>query len=235
VLPEPISAELGALRERLIPSLVEAARTNRAVDVESVALFEIAHVYPNEQGREPWHVAGIVDGGFAEAKWAVEQIYTALGVEPVFERTRALRLHPGKAAQTAEGWVGELHPAELEGEWGAFELDLDMLVAATAGTARFVDVSPYPELRQDLAFVVDDDVPAAELIATVREAGGELVRGVEFFDLYRGEQIPTGKLSIGFRIAFGSPERTLTDEDVAPVRTAIADALGKQFAAELRA
>ena len=68
-----------------MPSLVEAARANRAVDVESVALFEIAHVYP-EVGRESWHVAGIVDGGFAEAKWAVEQIYAALGREPDFER-----------------------------------------------------------------------------------------------------------------------------------------------------
>jgi phenylalanyl-tRNA synthetase beta chain len=234
VLPEPISAELGALRERLIPSLVEAARTNRAVDVESVALFEIAHVYPNEQGREPWHVAGIVDGGFAEAKWAVEQVYAALGVEPVFERTRALRLHPGKAAQTAEGWVGELHPAELEGVWGAFELDLDMLVAAM-GTTRFSLVSEYPELRQDLAFVVDEETPAAALLAAIRAAGGEFLRDVSVFDEYRGPQVGEGKRSLAFRLAFGSSERTLTDEDVAPVRATIADAVGKQFRAELRA
>jgi phenylalanyl-tRNA synthetase beta chain len=234
VLPEPISAELGALRERLIPSLVEAARTNRAVDVESVALFEIAHVYPNERGHEPWHVAGIIDGGFAEAKWAVEQVYAALGVEPLFERTRARRLHPGKAAETAEGWVGELHPAELEGVWGAFELDLDMLVAAM-GVARFSEVSDYPELRQDLAFVVDEDTPAAELVVAIRAAGGELLREVSVFDEYRGPQLGEGKRSLAFRLAFGSSERTLTDEDVAPVRAAIADAVGKQFGAVLRA
>ena len=233
VLPDPISAELGALRERLMPSLVEAARANRAVDVESVALFEIAHVYPG-RGREPWHLAGIVDGGFAEAKWAVEQVYAALGVEPAFERTRALRLHPGKAAQTAEGWVGELHPAELDGVWGAFELDFDMLAAAV-GTVRFAHVSDYPELRQDLAFVIDEDVSAAELLAAVRAAGGELLRDVSVFDEYRGPQVGAGKRSLAFRLAFGSPERTLTDEDVAPVRAAIADAVGKQFGAVLRA
>jgi phenylalanyl-tRNA synthetase beta chain len=234
VLPEPISAELGAMRETLISSLVEAARANRAVDVESVALFEIAHVYPNERGHEPWHVAGIVDGGFAEAKWAVEQIYAALGVEPVFERTRARRLHPGKAAQSAEGWVGELHPAELEGAWGAFELDLDAL--ATAMSARqFSEVSEYPELRQDLAFVVGEDTPAAELVAAIRAAGGELLRDVAVFDEYRGPQLGEGKRSLAFRLAFGSSERTLTDEDVAPVRAAIADAVGKQFGAVLRA
>jgi phenylalanyl-tRNA synthetase beta chain len=233
VLPEPISAELGALRDSLIPSLIAAARTNRAVDVESVALFEIAHVYP-ERGREPWHVAGIVDGGFAEAKWAVEQVYAALGCEPVFERTAEPSLHPGKAARTAEGWVGELHPAELDGEWGAFELDLDALAAAM-GTTRFSEVSEYPELRQDLAFVVAEDVPAAELLAAIRAAGGELLRDVSVFDEYRGAQIGEGKRSLAFRVAFGSPERTLTDEDVAPVRAAIADAVEKQFGAVLRA
>jgi phenylalanyl-tRNA synthetase beta chain len=203
------------------------------VDVESVALFEIAHVYP-EPGGESWHVAGIVDGGFAEAKWAVEQVYAALGIEPVFERTAEPFLHPGKAARTVEGWVGELHPAELDGEWGAFELDLDVLVAAM-GMTRFADVSEYPELRQDLAFVVGDDASAAELLAAIRAAGGELLRDVSVFDEYRGAQIGGGKRSLAFRLAFGSAERTLTDEDVAPVRTAIADAVGKQFEAVLRA
>ncbi len=234
VLPEPISAELGAMRETLLPSLVEAARANRAVDVENVALFEIAHAYP-ERGREPWHVAGIVDGGFAEAKWAVEQIYAAAGIEPAYERASEPFLHPGKAARTAEGWVGELHPAELEGTWGAFELDLDALAAAAGETVRFEEVSPYPELRQDLAFVVDEDASAAELLAAVRAAGGELLRGVEVFDEYRGAQTGEGKRSLAFRLAFGSTERTLTDEDVAPLRAAIADAVGKQFGAVLRA
>ncbi|HEY2354766.1 MAG TPA: phenylalanine--tRNA ligase subunit beta [Gaiellaceae bacterium] len=234
VLPEPISAELGAMRETLISSLVEAARANRAVDVESVALFEIAHVYPNERGNEPWHVAGIVDGGFAEAKWAIEQIYGALGCEPKFERTIARRLHPGKAAQSAEGWVGELHPDELDGAWGAFELDLDALVAVM-GSTSFAEISDFPELRQDLAFVVDEDTAASDLLATIRAAGGELLRHVSVFDEYRGPQLGEGKRSLAFRLAFGSPERTLTDEDVAPVRASIADAVGKQFGAELRA
>ncbi|HUZ15486.1 MAG TPA: phenylalanine--tRNA ligase subunit beta [Gaiellaceae bacterium] len=234
VLPEPISAELGALRETLLPSLVEAARANRAVDVESVALFEIAHAYP-ERGREPWHVAGVVDGGFAQAKWAVEQIYAAAGIEPAYERTSEPFLHPGKAARTPDGWVGELHPAELDGVWGAFELDLDALAARAGGLRRFGEVSPYPEVRQDLAFVVDEDVPAAEILAAIRAAGGDLLRDVSVFDEYRGPQVGEGKRSLAFRLAFGSPERTLTDEDVAPARAAIADAVGETFGAVLRA
>jgi len=203
-----------------------------------VALFEVARVYRDVgEGlpRERWHVAAIADGGFAEAKWAVEQVYSALGSEPVYERTSEPYLHPGKAAQTTEGWLGELHPAELDGVWGAFELDLDALAEAAPEVVGFEEVSPYPEVRQDLAFVVDEDVPASEVLAAIREAAGELLRDLEVFDEYRGEQTGEGKRSLAFRLAFGSPERTLTDEDVAPVRASIVDALATRFGAVLRA
>ncbi|HET7353565.1 MAG TPA: phenylalanine--tRNA ligase subunit beta [Gaiellaceae bacterium] len=234
VLPEPLSAELAAMRDSLAPSLIAAARANVGVDVETVALFEIARTYP-EAGREPWHVAGIADGGFAEAKWAVEQIYSALGVEPGYERTSETFLHPGKAARTAEGWLGELHPAVLDGVWSAFELDLDALAEAAPQVVAFEPVSPYPEVRQDLAFVVAEEASAAELLAAIREAAGQLLRELEVFDEYRGEQIGEGKRSLAFRLAFGSPEGTLTDADVAPVRASIVDALATRFDAVLRA
>src|SRR5207248_3330468 len=152
-----------------------------------------------------------------------------------YERTSETFLHPGKAARTAEGWLGELHPALLEGAWGAFELDLDALAEAAPQAVSFAEVSPYPEVRQDLAFVVDEAVPAAEILAAIREAAGELLRELEVFDEYRGEQIGEGKRSLAFRLAFGSREGTLTDEDVAPVRASIVDALAMRFDAVLRA
>ena len=236
-LPEPLSTEAAALRTSLLGSLVEAARHNVAVGNADIALFEQARVYPRGDSDLPderWHVAGIVEGGFAEAKWALEQIYGALKVEPSFERTSEPSLHPGKAARTGEGWVGELHPALLEGTWGAFELDVEALAARAPVAAEFEEVSPFPEVRLDLAFVVGDDVPASAVAAAIREAGGAELRDVAVFDEYRGEQIGAGKRSLAFRLAFGSTERTLTDEDVAPARTAILALLGERFAAELR-
>jgi len=238
-LPEPLSAEAAALRSVLYASLLEPARRNSDAGEEAVALFEVARVYRASGDGLPverWHVAGIADGGFAEAKWAVEQIYSALGIEPSYERTGESYLHPGKAARTAEGWLGELHPALLDGEWGAFELDLEALAEAAPRVVAFAEVSPYPEVRQDLAFTVDDEVPASELLAAIREAAGELLRRLEVFDEYRNpETIGEGKRSVAFRLAFGSPEGTLTDEDVAPVRASIVDALASRFGAVLRA
>ena len=238
-LPEPLSAEAAALRTALYGSLVDAARHNVAVGNSEIALFEIARVYRAAAGGglpdETWHVAGIVEGGFADAKWAVEQLYGALKLEPPFERAAEPFLHPGKSARTNGGWVGELHPSLLEGVWGAFELDLDALVAAAPEVVEFEEVSPFPEVRQDLAFVVDEDVPAAALAAALREAAGPELRSVAVFDEYRGEQVGPGKRSLAFRVAFGSPERTLTDEEAAVLRGRIVDALAERFGAVLRA
>jgi phenylalanyl-tRNA synthetase beta chain len=238
LLPEPLSAEAAALRTSLRPSLVDAARANAAVDNTEIALFEIARVYLRGDGALPverWHVSGIVEGGFAEAKWAAEQLYAALKLEPALERATEAFLHPGKAARTAEGWLGELHPSVLDGVWGAFELDLDALVAAAPESVAYEEVSPFPEVRQDLAFVVDEDVPAAALVAAMRAAAGPELHDVRAFDEYRGGQIGDGKRSLAFRVAFGSPERTLTDEDAAALRGKIVDALATQFGAVLRA
>jgi phenylalanyl-tRNA synthetase beta chain len=237
-LPEPLSAEAAALRTVLYASLLDPARRNADAGSEDVALFEVARVYRDvgaDLPQERWHVAGIADGGFAEVKWAVEQIYSALGAEPTYAVASAPYLHPGKAAQTAEGWLGELHPALLDGVWGAFELDLDALAAATPQAATFEEVSPYPEVRQDLAFVISDDVSAADVVVAIREAAGELLRRLEVFDEYRGDQIGEGKRSLAFRLAFGSLEGTLSDEDVAPLRASIVDALATRFGAVLRA
>ncbi|MEP6812583.1 MAG: phenylalanine--tRNA ligase subunit beta [Actinomycetota bacterium] len=236
-LPQPISHEAAALRTSLAASLVEAARGNGAVGATEVALFEIARTYraAGELPDEHWHVAGVVGGGFAAAKWAVEQLYAALKVEPSFERTSEPLLHPGKAARTGEGWVGELHPSVLEGVWGAFELDLDALFARVPEAVAFEEVSPYPEVRQDLAFVVGADVPAADLLAAIREAGAPELTSVSVFDEYRGKQIGEGKKSLAFRTAYGSLERTLTDEEAAAVRGRIVEALARRFGAELRA
>jgi phenylalanyl-tRNA synthetase beta chain len=237
-LPEPLWVEAAALRTSLYGGLAAAARHNLALGNSEIALFEIARVYPSPAGGLPderWHVAGLVEGGLAEAKWVVEQLYAALKVEPAYERAAQAFLHPGKSARTGEGWVGELHPAVLAGAWGAFELDLDALAAAAPEAVAVEEASSFPEVRQDLAFVVADGVPAAALASTMREAAGPELRDVSVFDEYRGEQVGPGKRSLAFRVAFGSPERTLTDEEAAVLRGRVVEALAARYGAVLRA
>jgi phenylalanyl-tRNA synthetase beta chain len=236
-LPLPLSAEQSVLRTTLLPSLLAAAERNRDVGNAGIALFEIARVYlpsgeqlPNER----WRVAGVVEGGYSDAKGVVDTLYDALKIPLEVERGSHPLLHPGKTAKLPQGWVGEVHPGVARG-WSAFELDLEDLDAAMPELLLYEDVITYPSVLQDLAFVVGEDVPAAALIVAMREAAGAELRDVAVFDEYRGEQIGAGKRSLAFRVAFGASNRTLTDEDAAAIRTRIVDALHERLGAELRA
>ncbi len=157
-------------------------------------------------------------------------------------------LHPGRAAEIVVagepiGWLGELHP-EVSG-WdlpaaAVMELDLDRLIAAgvprTAGGAagtpgaqtggrRYRDLTSYPALRQDLAVILPAQVSAAEAIETVRAAADDLLDEAQVFDVYSGPQVGEGRRSLALALSFRSPDRTLADEDVAPVRARIVAAL----------
>jgi phenylalanyl-tRNA synthetase beta chain len=236
-LPEPISSDQAVLRTTLLYGLVEAVRTSLDAGAERVALFELARVYlpSGEQlPEERWHVAGIVEGGFPAAKGAVEVLYDALQLELRVKRTTRPFLHPGKAAETEAGWLGELHPSLLEGAWGGFELDLETLFAAVPDRVVYEDVITYPALRQDIAVVVPDDVEAGALVDATREAGGAELREARVFDVYHGEQVGEGRKSVALRLMFQSPERTLSDEDATELRERIVAALRDRFGAELR-
>jgi phenylalanyl-tRNA synthetase beta chain len=237
-LPQPLSSEQAVLRTTLLSGLVDAARRNVDAGNEDIALFELARVYlASEEPRpdERWQVGCIVEGGFLRAKGIVAALYEALHVELQVERGERAFLHPGKAARVEAGWLGELHPSLLDGVWGIFELDLPTLFARVPERLVYDDVITYPAVRQDLAFVVAEDVAAGELVDAARDAAGPELREMHVFDVYRGGQIPDGKKSIAFRVEFQSPERTLSDEDARELRDRIVTALAQRFDAELRA
>jgi phenylalanyl-tRNA synthetase beta chain len=236
-LQEPLSSEQAVLRTSLIEGLLASARRNVDAGNDDIALFEQAHVYlpTGEQlPEERWRVGGIAQGGFAFAKGTAEGLYAALGVEPNFRPAVDLPA-TGRGARTDEGWVASVREPELPGEWGAFELDVDALVDRVPDLIVYEDVITYPPVRQDLAFVVPDDVTAGELVASAHEAAGPELREMRAFDVYRGGQVEAGKKSIAFSVTFQSPERTLTDEDAGELRNRIVAALEQAFGAQLRA
>jgi phenylalanyl-tRNA synthetase beta chain len=236
-LSEPISVELTALRTRLLPSLVDAAARNVDAGAKGIALFEVARVYlaGGDLPEERLTVAAIVDGGFFRAKGAVEALHAALKAEPRFERAEDPLLHPGKTARTAAGVVGALHPRLLDGDWGAFELDLATLFEESREPIAYADVITYPAVRQDIAVAVDEGVAAGQIVAVAREAAGPELREIRVFDVYRGDQVGAGRKSVAFSVAYQSPERTLSEEDATRLREAIVGALRERLGAEPRA
>jgi phenylalanyl-tRNA synthetase beta chain len=239
-LPVPLSSQQRLLRTTLTVGLIGAARHNVDMGNHDVELFEVAHVYLPVAGsavpRERWRLGGILQGDFFRAKGIVEAVFEALHVEPEFERAQVLSGSP-IGASVQSGWVAQHGPVGLglDGEWSAFELDLEDLFALVPERVLYRDVITFPPLRQDLAFVVDESVPAGELLAAAREAAGAELREARFLSDYRGDQIPAGKKSVAFAVAFQSPERTLSDEDATRLRSAVVAELATRFGAELRA
>jgi len=186
---------------------------------------------------------------FWDLKGIVEAIMPAVGVaqlqftpvtDPVFQPGRA-------AAVTANGVrlgvCGEVHPRvaaafELPGRAFLAEFDLESVIAMIAsrhGTLRRLPpISRYPAIEQDLAVVVDEATPAADVEAVVRAAVGQLAGRVQLFDVYRGEQVPVGKKSLAFALTLQAPNRALTEDEVTKVRERIAGALAKRLKAALR-
>ena len=237
-LRNPMTSDQEILRTTIVPGLVEAARTGVDAGADDVALFEIARVYlpsGKQLPDERWRVAGVVAGGYDVVKGVLETLYAALHLELRVERGSHPSLHPGKAAATEAGWLGELHPTLLEGAWGAFELDLDTLFAPVPERIVYEDVLTFPAVLQDIAVAVAEDVEVGALVDAAHEAAGALLREARIFDVYRGEQVGEGRKSVAIHLSFQSPERTLTDDEAAEARARIVAALADRFDAELRA
>ncbi len=156
-------------------------------------------------------------------------------------------LHPGRSAAVIAGadrgktvqlgFVGELHPL-VAGAWdlqrtAAFAIDLGALAAVAPPLAAFRAFGPYPPLRQDLAVTLPESISAADALARVRAAGGEMLDEVSVFDVYTGDQVGERRRSLALALSFRARERTLTDADIAPVRDRIVLALG-EIGGELR-
>jgi phenylalanyl-tRNA synthetase beta chain len=174
---------------------------------------------------------------FYAAKGLLEAMLATVHVEFDVEAGERPFLHPGRAAAVRAGgerelgWLGELHPSvarawDLEGV-ACFELDADLIAELAPGPAPYRDVTSFPPVVQDIAVVVAEDVPAVAVVGAVRIGGGELLDRVELFDVYRGEQVGAAAKSLALRLEFRSPERTLTDEDVATARASIEQALAE--------
>jgi len=217
---------------------------------------------PEQLPDERLHLGIVLTGDFQPATWRrpsqQADFYTAKGVLVALLDALGVRwrlvaggpafLHPGRAAEVVvdareAGWLGELHPSvaadfglgELERPPAVLELDLDVVLpVAGRVTRRYEDLITYPAVVQDIAVLVDEAIEARTVIDTVAAAGGEELRSVHVFDVYRGEQVGEGRKSLALRLEFRSPERTLTDADVAARRDAIREAVAHETGGTLR-
>ncbi|MCZ9296463.1 phenylalanine--tRNA ligase subunit beta [Corynebacterium yonathiae] len=221
--------------EQVISELLETL-PEQPLHVATVATGNIEHEGPWGEGRAY---------SYADAIESARQVARAAGVDIELEAAQVLPWHPGRCAavkvagtDVVLGHAGELHPQVLEAlnlpaRTCAMELDITAMPLGEKFPAPVL--SSFPALHQDIALVVDEDVPAERVRVTVEEGAGELIESVELFDIFRGEQLGEGKKSLAFQLLFRAADRTLTDEEVNEHRTAAAELAKQRLGAEMRA
>lgn len=260
VLANPISADLSVMRASLFPGLVRALQHNLNRQQSRVRLFETGLVFRGELdnlaqvpmlgalacgSREPEGWAGDrarVD--FFDLKGDLESLLAMGGDAEAwrFEPAEHPSLHPGQCARILHrgeeaGWIGTLHPAVraqlgLKVDAVLCEVRLDALTQGRV--PAFMPLSRYPEVRRDLAFLVDEDLPVQALLDTLREEAGEWLIECRLFDVYQGKGVPEGRKSVALGLTWQHPSRTLNDEEINKLVDAIVKESRQYLGAELR-
>lgn len=256
-LRNPLNEEQEYLRTTLLPGLVAGLRRSIGRNRPDAALFEIGSVFLRGDGElpdQPGHVGFAMTGARAGLMWEegayeatdgvglVEVLLDGLGRRATLEPAALPGLHPGRSARitvdgTEAGFVGELDPAvaeamELSGRVVVGELDLAAI--EFAGPALFEMPSPFPPVVFDLAFDLAEETPASAVRRTVRESAGADLERLEIFDVFRGEPLGRGRKSVAMRLTMRNAARTLSDDEVVPVREAIAKAVAGELGGVLR-
>jgi phenylalanyl-tRNA synthetase beta chain len=261
-LANPMTGDHAELRATSVGSLLDVIHRNRANGIEDIAVFEQARnfhrgddggplpTFAHEQRVFALAAAGSLWGrnvDFATISGIATTLLNVVGLAFELRPSEAppTYLHPGQCADvvvadgTVAGVVGVVHPgvaadADIKGDVVTGELYVHEITQALPRVHRFRAYSTFPPVRQDIAVIVPGDVLAGDVTATVRTSGGDLLSGVAVFDRYEGESIGEGRYSLALRLEFRAADRTLTDDEVATVRTQITDALAAEHGAQLR-
>lgn len=264
IVTNPLSSQHSVLRQSLIGSLLDVVSTNLRHGRDDIAIFEVGKGYgaPDDHATHEWWRLGLALTGAAlppapdrparpfdidDAKGLIVLLSRRLGAPtPTFTPiTDDPNLHPGRAARVVAdgmlvGRLGQVHPLLVE----ALDLRADRIVVgefAIAGLAggqtapyRVLAPSRQPTVERDLAVIVPEARPAADVEAAIRRHGGPLLRGVTLFDIYRGRPLDEGDKSLAYRLLLRDDERTLTEAELDGVVAAVIAGVTADVGARLR-
>jgi phenylalanyl-tRNA synthetase beta chain len=263
-LANPIASDLSVMRISLWPGLLKAVLENQHRQQDRIRLFEhgarfLLDQAPRARGatREVDTLAAVACGhrmpeqwglprepaDFFDVKGDVEALLaaTGAGAEFTFEGQALSCLHPGRAARISRGgapvgWLGELHPSlvkALEFTYPPVLFELDVAALAIERPV-YREISRFPQVRRDLAVVVDESVALSSLVERVTFTASSLLRDLRVFDLYRGPGVEAGRKSVALGLIFQDISRTLTEDDVAGLMAAVVADLRVSLNAKIR-
>lgn len=208
----------------------------------------LSAVLCGQRQQDSWD-AHLTPLDFYDAKGVIEELLRILKITKfrfrVPDADRFPWLFPGRAAEisvnkTPIGWIGEIHPLclkkfAIDKPVIAFELNQDILLAAAKSGVRYKDISPYPSIDVDLAFVVDEEKTYATCLEQLRRAAGKLLKDVRLFDVYRDEKrVGKDKKSMAFALTFSGGDRTLTQDEVDKAMENVVEKIKTSLGADVR-
>lgn len=257
-LLNPISADMSIMRTSLLPGLIKTAMHNAKRQQARIRLFEsglrfvksdtglkqvptLAALLTGRREPESWSESGyLVD--FYDLKADLESLLSVSAGTISFTAAKYAALHPGQTADIycdgkRIGRIGALHPS-LQAKWDfvnpvyLFELDQQPLLERKVPV--FAELSRYPEVRRDLALIVDRQLAADEVLQVVRKSAGEYLSDLKLFDIYQGKGIDPERKSLALGLTFRHSSRTLNEEEVSQSVDAVVQTLKEAFGASLR-
>ena len=253
ILPNPMSTDKSIIRTTLIPSLLNVYDYNKARKVNDVMLYEISKTY-DKNYTEDTKVCILMKGNYIINNWQstiiksdyyllkgiVENLLDYLGLKNRYEYKvdEIDDMHPGMSAKILLdreeiGIIGRVHPKLKKDEIYVAEISMNKLIK-NIKPIKYKQASRFPEIEKDLAFVVNKNTTALELITQIKKSGGKLLTNIDVFDVYVGENVGVDEKSIAFNLTFSDPTKTLNEEEVMNIFNKIISDVEKNCNATLR-
>ena len=259
----PITEDRNTLRYTMIPSMVKTYEYNKSRDIKDVAIFEIGKGFYKKQDiyGEDTKLCALMTGNyylelgqekvfdFYIVKGIAEEILNYLGYENRYSFIKKDKLpeefHPGQTAYISVynvivGVIASLHPNVennvINSKFPVYvlEINLEKLLQKRTGKMKFKEISKFPSIKKDIAFVVDNKTTSLEIENNIKKAAGSNLESVKPFDLYIGENLGENKKSIAYSLTFSDQKRTLTEEEITNSIEKIIEVVTKKCNAELR-
>lgn len=259
-LLNPISSEMGVMRTSLWPGLITSLQYNLNRQHDRLRLFETGLRFVTREGElhQEAMIAGLITGSVAAEQWGIAKqpadffdlkndVEKLLGLTAAteaytFVAAQHPALHPGQSAaiyyqDQVIGYIGKLNPAVAQalGLTSAvyiFELALASIMKHDLPT--FEPLSKFPQIRRDIAILVNQTITADQLSRTIRLAAGNLLVDLKLFDVYQGKNIPAGQKSVALSLILQATDRTLLDEEINQIITFVVEALQLHYQVSLR-
>ena len=252
---DPMTEDHAVLRYSLLSSLLNIYNYNKARGEGNIHIFEMGNGFYKEANeyKEEMKLACLIAGeyknqfetikfNFYDIKGILEDLLDYLGYKDRYSlQVQKLpeEMHPYQSANIILngkeiGIIGKLNPKFIKDDVYVFEISIQKLLENRCKGISVSEISKYPTILKDVAFVVTKDVLASELVKEIKKAGGKLLKDIQIFDVYEGSNIDNDKKSLAFKLTFNDLTKTLTDEEVMTVFNKIITEITKKFNAIVR-